>query len=514
MGNGKKLNTQLHFLSVCCVVKSFIIFPDLSNFPQSRFKMSLASFLSAALASPSKDTLSAADNTLVDVARRSIHGSTLAERLASASMSTYAISRVLRLTANTIALHVNRIILEVETNPLFVIQNPVQNLLEHMRTHAVNSSEFMDKIQRVFTTVSLVEFLSPMPTPQVETLMAELKTHLLNPLQMKIECSIMVSTTFRSALQFTMKTLGEIASATLNKWVHGVISEALQLDLGEVNHDSVRSDAAAFLFGITYEYNSNEAEFNRMSVTISHYLAQHLDRNSHVIPVWQTLWTPTAIQAAVCLEATSPARPWSTAMKYVASHADRSNIGNVLVLSELTYTLHADFGVVLGADDRPAAARAIIDLMRTHSLLHAVRITRDVQENEASPLYGYALYPFTVADQRVYDAWPSVCARVRKSLRDREAVEALLAQMRGAIASNAASEVEVPAGSCDTLMADDWETGQLAVALNGDRRPDYLVRVADYERMLLHGTAENPFDRQEVKTVDVVRIRVQPATVP
>jgi hypothetical protein len=146
--------------------------------------------------------------------------------------------------------------------------------------------------------------------------------------------------------------------------------------------------------------------------------------------------------------------------------------------------------------------------MRTHAFLHTVRITRNVQENENNPLSGYVLYPFTVSNHHVYDSWPSVCARVRKALRDREAVEVLLGQIRGAIASNTISEVEVPTGSCDTLMVDDWETGQLAVALNGDRRPDYLVRVADYERMLLHGTAENPFDRQEVKTIDVVRIRV------
>jgi hypothetical protein len=33
--------------------------------------------------------------------------------------------------------------------------------------------------------------------------------------------------------------------------------------------------------------------------------------------------------------------------------------------------------------------------------------------------------------------------------------------------------------------------------------------VADYERMLMHGTAENPFDRRDVQTVDVVRIVVE-----
>jgi hypothetical protein len=456
----------------------------------------------------SSDPLSPADTTLVDVARRSVHGSTLTDRLVSASMSTYAVSRILRITANTIALHVNRVIQEVEANPLFVIRNPVRSLYDHMKTNAVNTPEFMARIQRIYTTRASSEFADPMSEAQASAFVAELKTHFLDHLQVRIESSILVATSFRNALQFTMKALGEISASTINKWVHGVISTAVQLDLGEVNHAVITNEAAAFLFGITYEYNSNEAEFNRLSATIGHYLAQHLDRDSYVIQAWRTLWTPAAIHAAVGLETTSPARPWSTAMKYVVSHADRSTVPTVLLFSELMYSLHADFHATFGSDDRVAAARLVIDLMRTHAFLHTVRITRDTQENQISPLYGYALYPFTLSNPRIYDSWPSVCARIRKALRDREGVEALLAQMRGAIASNAVSEVEVPAGACDTLMADEWETGQLAVALNGDRRPEYLVRVADYERMLLHGTAENPFDRQEVKTVDVVRIRV------
>ena len=471
--------------------------------------MSLASVLSAALANLAKDPLGPADTTLVDLARRSVHGTSLADRLAAASVSTYAISRVLRLTANTIALHVNRIIQEVETNPLFVIRNPVRVLYEHMKSNAVNAPEFVSRIQRIYATRASSEFPDPMTEAQASAFITEVKTHLLDHLQLRIESSILVATSFRTALQFTMKALGEISAVTINKWVHGVISAAVQLDLGEVNQAVVTNEAAAFLFGMTYEYNSNEAEFNRLSATIGHHIAQHLDRDSYVIANWRTLWTPAAIHAAVGLEATSPDRPWSTAMKYIVSYADRSNVPAILLFSELTYSLHADFHAILGSDDRVAAARLIIDLMRTHAFLHTVRITRDVQENEISPLYGYALYPFTVSNPQAYDSWPSVCARIRKALRDREGVEALLAQMRGAIASNAVAEVEVPAGSCDTLMADDWETGQLAVALNGDRRPDYLVRVADYERMLLHGTAENPFDRQEVKTVDVVRIIVQ-----
>jgi hypothetical protein len=469
--------------------------------------MSLSTFLDSALTNMSKDPLGPADNTLVDIARKSVHGATLGDRLIVASMSTYTISRILRSTANAIALHVNRIILEAETNPLFILTNPIRDLCAHMQTHAVNSPEFISRIQRMYTTRASSEFPDPMPDATAEALMSEIKTHFLDHLQIRIQSSIMVATSFRNALQFTMKTLGEIASTTLNKWVHGVISAALQLDIGDVAHDIVRNDAAAFLFGITYEYNSNELEFNRMSATIGHYIAQHLNKDSHVISTWRTLWTPTSIHAAVGLE-TTPARPWSAAMKYVASHTDRSNITNVLALSELTYTIHADFNTVLTSDDHVVAARVIIDLMRTHAFLHATRVTRDVQENDASPLYGYALYPFTMSEPRVYDSWPSVCARVRKSLRDRETVEGLLAQMRGAIASNAVTELVVPSGTCDTLMAEDWESGQLAVALNGDRRPDYLVRVADYERMLIHGTAENPFDRQEVKTVEIVRIRV------
>lgn len=470
--------------------------------------MSLASFLSSALTNQYKDPLGTADTKLVDVASRSVHGASLPDRLVSASVSTYAISRILRITANTVALHVNRIIQEVETNPLFAIQHPVRSLYDHVKANGVNTPEFMDRIQRIYTTRASTEFPDPMSEAQAASFMAEIKTHFLDNLQVRIESSILVATSFRTALQFTMKVLGEVSAYTINKWVHGAISAAIQIDLGEVNHDVVNNESAAFLFGITYDYNSNEVEFNRMSATIGHYLAQHLDRDSDAIRTWRTLWTPAAIHAAVGLEETSPARPWSTAMKYIVSYADRNNITSVLLFSELTYSLHADFHSILAADDRVHAARLIIDLMRTHAFLHTVRITRDVQENEISPLYGYALYPFTVSNPRVYDSWPSVCARVRKALRDREAVEALLVHMRDAIASNSLTEVEVSAGTCDTLMAEDWEMGQLAVALNGDRRPDYLVRIADYERMLLHGTAENPFDRQEVKTIDVVRIRV------
>ncbi len=470
--------------------------------------MSLASILSSALTNLSRDPLGKEDATLVDVARRSVHGATLTERLLYASVSTYAISRILRMTANTIALQINRMIMEVEANPLYRLVNPVNALYEHMRANAINSPEFISKIQRNYTTRPSPEFPEPMPEAQAAELIAELKTHFLDHLQIRIESAIMVATSFRGALNHSMKSLGEIAAATLNKWVHGAISAALNLDIGPVDHTLVRSEAAAFLFGITYEYNSNEIEFNRMSATIGHYLAQHLDRGSYVVSGWQSLWTPSAIHTAVGLETANHARPWSTPMKYVVSHTDRSNIGNVIVLSELTYSMHADYQTVFDSDDRVAAARVVVDLMRTHAFMHAVRITRDIQENQISPLNGSALYPYTVAEPQVYDSWPSVCARVRKSLRDREAVEALIAQIRGAIASNAVSEVEVPSDACDTLMAEDWETGQLAVALNGDRRPEVLVRVADYERMLLHGTAENPFDRREVKTIDVVRIRV------
>jgi hypothetical protein len=412
----------------------------------------------------------------------------------------------MRLTANAIALHVNEIIIEAETNPLFLFTNPTAGLHARMRTtHSVNSPEFMGRIQKMFTTRPSPEFPDSMSDAQVAAVMTDLKTVFLDHFQVRVESAILIATTFRNALHHTMKMVGEVAATALNKWVHGAISGALQLDLGPVEHTAVSTDAAAFLFGITYEYNSNETEYNRMSATISHYLALHLDPESHPVRNWQTLWTPTSIQAAVGLEATSVGRPWTTAMKYMVSHTDRANITNVLVLSELTYTLQADFGGLFGdATQRVAAGRMVVDLLRTHAFLHAVRITRSVQENDASPLYGYAVYPFTVGNPQAYDTWPSVCARVRKALRDREQVEALLAQMRGA----AISDIEVPAGSCDTLMAEDWATGELAVVLNGDRRPEVLVRVADYERMLLHGTAENPFDRQEVRSVDVVRIRV------
>lgn len=469
---------------------------------------SLEASLRAALANLSKDPLGPDDNRLVELARRSVVGTTLTERLLSASISTYSMSRVLRLTANSIALYVNEIIIQVETDPLFVLTNPTSVLYEMFRLKAINNDEFMTRIHKIYTTRPSSEFPELMSDTQATAFMAELKSEFLDHLQSRIECAILVATSFRLALQNTMKQVGEIAVTTLNKWVHGVISGALNTDLGPVNHAPVTSEAAAFLFGITYEYNSNEVEFNRMSATISHYLALHLDKESPVIQAWRSMWTPAALQTAIGLESTSAERPWSTQLKYMVSFSDRTNITNVLALSELTYCVHADYASVLAGEDRVAAGRLVVDLMRTHSFLHAVRITRNVQENEASPLYGYALYPFTTPNPRVYDSWPSVCARIRKSLRDREAVESLLAQMRAAMAPGNVSDVEVVSGSSDTLMAEDWVDGELAVALNGDRRPEFLVRVADYERMLLHGTAENPFDRQEVRTVEVVRMKI------
>jgi hypothetical protein len=405
-------------------------------------------------------------------------------------------------------LYVNEIIIEIETNPLEIPRNPVNQLYEHFRLNAINSDEFLSRIQKVYKARQTPDFPEPMSDVQINHLLSELKTLVLDTFQTSIESAILVATSFRNALQHTMTLAGRVAATTMNKWVHGAISGALNLDLGPVNHTPVSSEVAAFLFGSTYEYNSNEVEFNRMSLTISHYIVLHLDKDSPAIQGWQSLWTPTALQTAIGLETTSRERAWSTQMKYMLSYTDRTNITNVLALSELTYILHADHAAILGGDDRVTAGRLIVDLLRTHAFLHAVRITRNVQENEASPLYGYALYPFTVVEPRVYESWPSVCARVRKALRDRETVEGLLSQMRGAIASGLISDVEVPAGSSDTLMVEDWVEGELAVALNGDRRPEFLVRVGDYERMLLHGTAENPFDRQEVKTLEVVRMRV------
>lgn len=454
------------------------------------------------------DPLTSTNQELVRIAGRSVYGANLQDRLLSASTSTYAFSRTLRITSSTIALKVNEMILQAETDPFSILLgSPIKIFTDRIKEHAVNSEDSLRRIRRLFTTRITPEFHEPMSDVDAAALVGELKTHFLDQLQLRIECALMISKSFREALQATMTTFGEIAAIAINKWVHGVIQTATGLDLGPVCQDPFVSDGATFLFGATYEYNSNEREFNRMNATIMHYLTQHLHTESDVIRTWSTLWTPASIHSAVGLESTSPSRPWATPLKYMLTYDDRTNVGNILVLSELTYVMHSDFNTILRGD-RVAAARLIVNLLRTQAFLHSVRITRDVQENEASPLYGYAVYPFTVKNARVYDSWPSVCARIRKSLRDRETVEGLLGQMRQAIASGTLSDVEVPEGSCDTLMAEDWVTGELAVALNGDRRPEVLVRVADYERMLVLGTAENPFDRQEVTTIDVVRIRV------
>jgi hypothetical protein len=465
--------------------------------------------LASMITSLGDDPLGVTNHELVRIAAQSVYGTTLQDRLLSASTSTYTFSRILRITSSTIALKVNELILQAETDPLSIIfGSPIKIFIERMKEYAINSDESLGRFHRMLTTHISPEYHEPMTAEMATSLIGELKAHFLDHLQLRINCALLISKSFKEALEATMTAFGQIAATALNKWVHGVIQAAVGIDLGPVQHDIFTGDGAVLLFGATYEYNSNEREFNRMSATLMHYLTQHLHTESDVIRGWSTLWTPTALQTSIGMEATSPVRPWATPMKYMLSYDDRTNIGNILVVSELTYVMHSEYKQILTGTDRTAAAQLMIHLLRTLAFLYTVRITRDIQENQASPLYGYAVYPFTVKHIQAYDGWPSVCARVRKSLRDRETVEMLLGQMRGAIAAGSVSEIEVPNGSCDTLMAEDWVNGELAVALNGDRRPEVLVRTADYERMLLLGTAENPFDRRDVKTLEVIRIRL------
>jgi hypothetical protein len=469
--------------------------------------------LATALSKLSQPQQDATATAIAQVASDTVHGITLADRLASASTSNYMVSRMFRIINNTIGHIVNQIILDMRAQgPLAsMVINPLPTFHTAIRAAPFTTDTFGRRIHNVLQSRASPDFPSPLGEEVAVYVWNQLKEHVITNLQTRIESSVLLSTTFADAIKHTFSTISDIARCTLNIWVHSTITSAMEMDT-PLSHDIVRGDGVAFLFGATYEYNSNENEFNRMSATIGHYIAQHLHQDSDVVSTWQRLWTPASIQATTALESVSADRPHSIAMRYTVSYADRSNIANVFLLSELMYMMHSDYSASLRDENPHARLKTVIDLLRTHAFIHTIRVTRDIQEDEESALHGVAMYPSMSQEQMAeFSGWPTVCARVRKALRDREHVENLLNQMRGAIALGPENlpTVRVEPDSADTLMAEEWQSNELAVALNGDRRPEYLVRVADYERMLIHGTAENPFDRRDVQTVDVVRIVVE-----
>jgi hypothetical protein len=469
--------------------------------------------LATALSKLSQTQQDATATAIAQVASDTVHGTTLADRLASASTSNYMISRMFRIINNTIGHIVNQIILDMRAQgPLAsMVMNPLPTFHTAIRVAPFTSDTFGRRIHNVLQSRASPDFPPPLGEEVAIYVWNQLKEHIITNLQTRIESSVLLSRTFPEAIKHAFSTISDIARRTLNIWVHSTITTAMEMDT-PLSHTTVRGDGVAFLFGATYEYNSNESEFNRMSATIGHYIAQHLHTDSDVVSAWQRLWTPVSIQAATALESVSADRPHSIAMRYTVSYADRSNIANVFLLSELMYMMHSDYSASLRDENLHTRLKTVIDLLRTHAFIHTIRVTRDIQEDEESALHGVAMYPSMSQEQMAeFSGWPTVCARVRKALRDREHVENLLNQMRGAIALGPENlpTVRVEPESTDTLMVEEWQQNELAVALNGERRPEYLVRVADYERMLIHGTAENPFDRRDVQTVEVVRIIVE-----
>jgi hypothetical protein len=471
-----------------------------------------ATDLSQAIANMNNNPLNPSSPIIATIAKRTVHGTTLEERLASASVSIYSISRMFRLIITTLFAQVH----QMTADRSFGLRTVILHKIIHKNNFL--SNEFKSRILRVLITRPSPSFPEPMTESDASLIYADIKQHILQHIQIRLETALFLSLQLQSALNEIFRIITNHLEITLNKWVHAVITHAtgVEIDLSLVSQP-MTGDSAAFLFGATYEYNSNEIEFNRMSATISHYIAQHLVPNSEVISAWQQLWTPASIQTAVALELSSPDRPWSNAMKYTLSHIDRSNITNVIVLSELTYMMYTDYRDILQASHSslaphpspsPESIKIIIDLLRTNGMIHAIRITRNIEEDELHVLRGLSVYMNERAIATQFSSWMSVCARIRKSLRDREHVEDLLHQMRTCLATGIENlpTVTVERGTSDTLMVEDWVTDDIAVALNGDRRPEVLIRVADYERMLLHGTAENPFDRRDVTRVEVVRI--------
>jgi hypothetical protein len=469
--------------------------------------------LTTALSNLSQAQQDATDNAIAQVASETVHGTTLADRLASASTSVYMVSRMFRIINNTIGHIINQIILDMRSQgPLApMIINPLPIFHTAIRVAPFTTDAFGRRIHNVLQSRASPDFPPPLCEEIALYVWNQLKEHIITNLQTRIESSVLLSRAFPDAIKHVFGAVSDVAKRTVNIWVHSVLTTAMELDV-PLSHDIVRGDGVAFLFGATYEYNSNESEFNRMSATIGHYIAQHLHAESDVVSAWQRLWTPVSIQAATAMESVSADRPHSIAMRYTVSYADRSNVANVFLLSELMYMMHSDYSASLRDENPQTRLKTVIDLLRTHAFIHTIRVTRDIQEDEDSSLYGIAMYPSMSQEQMSeFSGWPTVCARIRKALRDREHVENLLNQMRGAIAMGTENlpTVRVEPDSADTLMAEEWQSNELAVALNGDRRPEFLVRVADYERMLIHGTAENPFDRRDVQTVEVVRIMVE-----
>jgi hypothetical protein len=465
-----------------------------------------ASDLSNAIANIANSPLTPSNPIISDIAKRTVHGTTLEERLASASVSIYAVSRMFRLVITTLFAHVQQI--TRDRNPFIP---PTVRLHKILHRNNFVSDEFKTRIMRVLLTRPSPNFPDPLSESDASLIYADMKQHILDHIQIRLETALFISAHFPSALKEAFTIINNHAEVTINKWVHAVITHATGIDIDPTTVATpFADDSASFLFGATYEYNSNEMEFNRMSATITHYIAQHLVPHSEAIHAWQQIWKPSAIQATVALELASPDRPWSPAMKYTLSHIDRSNITNVIVLSELTYMMYTDYREILSVEPTTDSVKVIINLLRTNAMIHLSRVTRDIQEDELHILSGIPVYINERAIANQFSSWMSVCARIRKSLRDREHVEDLLHQMCTSLSMGEATlpVVEVDQGSADTLLAEDWVTNDLAVALNNDRRPEVLIRIADYERMLLHGTAENPFDRSHVTTVDVVRIQV------
>lgn len=466
--------------------------------------------LTTALSHLSQEHQEATDNVIANLASETVHGTTLADRLASASTSVYMVSRMFRIINNTIGHIIHQIIMDMRSQGPFaqMLINPLPIFHTAIREAPFTTDAFGRRIYNVLQSRASPDFPTPVSEEVAVHVWNQLKGHIITNLQFRIESSALLSREFPEAIRYVFGAISDIAKRTLNIWVHSTITTAMELSV-PLSHDTVSGDGVAFLFGATYEYNSNEREFNRMSATIGHYIAQHLHTESDVIRAWQQLWTPVAIQATTGLELLSADHPHSIAMRYTVSYEDRSNIANVFVLSELMYMMHSDYSASLHDENPQTRLKTVIDLLRTHAFIHTTRITRDIQEDENSSLYGVVMYPSMSQEQRTeFNGWPTVCARIRKALRDREHVENLLNQMRGAIAMGAENlpTVRVEPDSADTLMVEEWQPNELAVALNGDRRPEFLVRVADYERMLIHGTAENPFDRRDVQTVEVVRI--------
>ena len=125
--------------------------------------MLTSAHLSSAFANITQSKQQETDNIIAQLASNTVHGTTLTDRLASASTSVYMVSRLFRLVNNTIAHAVNQIILDIRAQgPLGITENPVVTLHRAIKTVPFTTDTFGARIQSVLKSRASTYFPPPL----------------------------------------------------------------------------------------------------------------------------------------------------------------------------------------------------------------------------------------------------------------------------------------------------------------------------------------------------------------